>query len=107
MSCSARLGVMEMIVQLPLHINSHFIQRFPFERGHSGILNVKFAAHFNLNQVQATHLGRIANGEEHDQFLIFRPAKQSSQCGATVQRGAKLSFRETVIYHSQSTPLTR
>lgn len=59
-----------MIVQFTLHINPHFVQLFPFERRHSGIL------------------GRIANGEEHDQLLIFRSTKQPSQCWTTVEWGA-------------------
>ena len=87
MSSCVILDVMDKIFQLTLHINSHFVQRFPFKRGHSGILKIKFAPHFNL-YCGSMHLGRVAKREEHHQLLIFGTSKQPSQCGATIERGA-------------------
>jgi len=75
-----------MIVQSTLHINPHFIQPFPFERRHSGIL------------------GWIANREEHHQLLIFRSAKQPSQCGATVKRGAGEGDQASPLDSSKEEP---
>ena len=62
MLCNTRYYGYDM-VQLTSHINSHFVQCFPFERGYSRILEIKFATHFNCDGCR--HLGWIAKREKH------------------------------------------
>ena len=59
----------QMIKIRLLHINPHFVQLFPFECRHSGILKIRFAKHFDFSS----------------SFVIiwFSPGLDSQQGGAS------------------------